>query len=126
MNWILQLLAKQGQKITSTREDITTYITEQRLCTFSANDLIQVFPNIDRVTIYRTIDLLKQADIIHPIGIINGHEYFELHPEGKKHHHHIQCHGCNSLNCAEPCKHTTNKNLHHTILYSSETCNACS
>lgn len=89
---------------------------------FQATDLIERLPDIDRVTIYRTIDVLSSLDIIHPTLVRNGAQYYEVHvPDG--HHHHAMCERCTAQQCID-CDVTPKPGMHHTVFYVF-TCASC-
>jgi Fe2+ or Zn2+ uptake regulation protein len=52
--------------------------------------------NIDRVSVYRNIDLFEKLGIVHRITI--GWKYkLELSDEFMEHHHHLTCLGCGKV-----------------------------
>ncbi|MFZ2545264.1 MAG: Fur family transcriptional regulator [Candidatus Saccharimonadales bacterium] len=53
-------------------------------------------PSIDRVSIYRTIELFQQLDIVRPLPLGWKHLY-ELTSPFKAHHHHLSCTVCGRL-----------------------------
>lgn len=122
MNWILQKLLQENQKLTHSRKVISEYFIAHDTCIFSPMNLVEALPDLDKVTVYRTVELFKRLDIAHSVGVIGGHEYFEIHPKGKKHHHHIVCQRHEDISCAKSCSQTEENGLHHTIIYSSKTC----
>lgn len=89
---------------------------------FQASDIISSLPDVDRVTVYRTLDTLCELDIIHPTLVRSGAQYYELHTHDS-HHHHAMCEGCTNQRCID-CDITTRPDMHHTVFYSF-TCNNC-
>lgn len=58
----------------------------------------QIDPNITRVTVYRTMDLLKSHGLIDELDLLHlrGHRhYYESH--GPRDHIHVACVGCGTV-----------------------------
>lgn len=127
MNWIIDKLSKEKKKITSSRKDIVTWLVSQKKV-FCTSDIISSLHHLDRVSVYRTIDLLATLDIIHPVFQKKGEQYYELH-DPNKHHHHIVCDGCGISKCV-PCDITKKvivdgfKKIHHIVSFRG-LCNKC-
>lgn len=125
MSWSVQLLRKSGRRLTAIREAIALHI-ERRKGVFSAHDIMMRFPRADKVTVYRTIELLAECDIIHPVATLNGAQYYEVH--GNAHHHHIICTSCRRsacIACAVPSVKVPGfEKPHHTFLLTG-LCRAC-
>ena len=52
-------------------------------------------PRIGLTTVYRTLDLLERAGLVHRINMPDGQSRFELKSRDKEdHHHHLICAGC--------------------------------
>ncbi len=123
---IHERLSEHGYKKTTPREKIITLITRQGGL-FSTNDLIHKLPLVDRVSVYRTIDILVELDIIHPVTVRDGEQLYELHAE-EKHEHHVVCDSCqktSKIACSIPkiiLKGFTH--VHHTLVLSG-TCKTC-
>ncbi|MEK7623837.1 MAG: Fur family transcriptional regulator [Patescibacteria group bacterium] len=97
-SWILANLKARGYKSTLPRKKITALI-EAHQGIFSAHDIIKRLPGFDKVSVYRTIELLASLDIVHPITTVGGTQFFELH--GNTHHHHIICTNCQRSACVD-------------------------
>lgn len=121
MNWITTILKKNKKKITIPRATIADFILSE--CTFSAQTIIDTCTHIDRVSIYRTIELFESLDIIHPTTHIKGHQFYELH--AKDHHHHTQCLGCGEATCITCPIEKTTQHTHHTLFFTKEHCTHC-
>lgn len=120
-----QLLREHGQKCTPTRLTVLQWCFEYD-GVFSAQDVLDYNKTLDKVSVYRTLELFSELDIIHPIALNDQRQYYELHE--KKHHHHIVCEGCNMTACIDcPVKKVQNKNfssIHHSFIMTG-VCNAC-
>ena len=123
--WILSTLKAHGHKQTPSRVRIGEYII-RHTGIFSAHNIMRTYPTMDKVTVYRTLELFQSLDIIHPLITIEGVEYYELH--GNAHHHHIICTSCKKtacVSCALP--HVSAPgftNLHHVVIVTG-LCTTC-
>lgn len=114
--------------MTTSREYIAEWI-DARHGVFSAQDVLDAFPDFDKVTVYRTIDTLTQLDAIHAAGHLNGRQLFEKHSHDEAHHHHIVCTSCERSACV-PCDFTVPavpgfSHVHHTVQMTG-VCEDCS
>src|SRR3989339_844172 len=116
--WIVNLLEDKKQKITPSRIRIAHIIASQK-GVFSPNEVIEKATGMDRVTVYRILDLFELLDIIHPVLTQHGEKHYEVH--GEKHHHHVVCTGCEKtscIDCTEKRKKTKGfTQLHHSVVF---------
>ncbi len=65
----------------------------------TADDLVAVVrenaPNVGRMTVYRTLDIMCQLNLIHPVYQGTGAAHYVLLHDG--HHHHIVCSICDKV-----------------------------
>jgi len=55
-------------------------------------------PGIGLMTVYRTLDLLERAGVVHRIALADGQARYELRPTEKRdHHHHLICTACGRI-----------------------------
>lgn len=55
-------------------------------------------PEIGLATIYRTLDLLEELNILHKLHFGDGRSRYELcHVQSEHHHHHLVCLNCNQI-----------------------------
>ncbi|EKD66945.1 MAG: hypothetical protein ACD_48C00663G0001 [uncultured bacterium] len=123
--WMLDTLKDQGQKITAPRTAIAALIAK-RAGVFSPNEIIEEASGIDRVTVYRVLDLFELLDIIHPVLTQHGEKHYEVH--GEKHHHHVVCTGCEKTSCID-CEVTRKRikgfgDIHHSVVFTG-LCDQC-
>ena len=52
-------------------------------------------PSLGLVTVYRTLELLKQMGLVTETDLGNGRVSY--HPTGKGQHHHLVCHECGAI-----------------------------
>jgi Fur family transcriptional regulator, ferric uptake regulator len=87
-----------GQRRTRQRETIETVIREaggpltvQEILERAQEEI----PGLGIATVYRTINLLQEAEQIHTVVLPSGESRYE--PVGRGHHHHFQCRVCNGV-----------------------------
>lgn len=124
-NWIVAVLQQKKQKITSTRQVISDWLVAHKGL-FCAADILASEKTLDKVSVYRTLDLLERVDIIHPVLKKGDAQYYEIHSED--HHHHIVCNECDEDTCV-PCNIEEKpikgfKNIHHAVVLTG-VCNSC-
>jgi len=79
-------------RLTKPRQDIFNALSGAGK-PLSIQDLVSLCPEIDRVSVYRTIELFHQLhilDIVH----IGWKKQYELAGPFKPHHHHLHCKNC--------------------------------
>lgn len=88
-------LSKNGHRITSAR--LALFETFFGAGPLSIREILEKTNNrVDRVSIYRNIELFESLDIIHRISI--GWKYkLELSDAFVSHHHHLSCVGCGKI-----------------------------
>jgi len=123
-NWIIQILHTKKSKITHTREVVAEWLIDHAGI-FSAQDILEN-TELDKVSVYRTIDLLVEHDIIHPVLQKKDTQFYEIHEEA--HHHHIVCSNCDTDKCV-PCDINQKpvigfSNIHHAVVLTG-ICNSC-
>ncbi|MBT3419075.1 MAG: transcriptional repressor [Candidatus Magasanikbacteria bacterium] len=126
-SWIKKRLTKVGYRLTRSRKTIISYILQTKGI-FSAQDLIDALLDVDRVAVYRTLDVLEQVDAVHTVTQRDGSQYYELH-HPTAHHHHITCIECSGSKCV-PCDIEEKtipgfRNIHHTV-HLTGVCSKCS
>lgn len=125
-SWIEQKVKEAGYKLTLQREKIFAFV-EQYDGIFCAAQILKAVPKMDKVSIYRTLELLAELDIIHGAAQLEGQQYYEVHQEGA-HHHHIVCTKCLASDCVS-CDMPTKKisgfsHVHHSLTMTG-LCTSC-
>ncbi len=124
--WIPSVLKARGYRQTPSRVRIGEYLVHHKGI-FSAHDIMRAYPTMDKVTVYRTLELFQLLDIIHSLISIEGVEYYELH--GSTHHHHIVCTMCKKTACVScalpPFSVPGFTNPHHVVIVTA-LCTSCS
>lgn len=97
-NWIAVQLKEAGYKMTEPRKRIVEWIFNKKGI-FSVSEVLKSLSDMDKVSIYRNIEILTALDIIHPALTVHGEQHYELHE--KKHHHHMVCMECEKTACVD-------------------------
>lgn len=91
-------LRQNGYRLTAARRAILSalvnsggHLTADELAT-AAN---RSSPQVGRMTVYRTLDLLQELGLIRPVYQSSGAAHFVLMEEG--HHHHLLCSVCDAV-----------------------------
>lgn len=99
---IKEQLHASGYKLTPQREATVKVLLENEEDHLSAEDvylLVKVkSPEIGLATVYRTLELLSELNVIHKINFGDGVARFEFRAENAEHHHHhLICVQCGSV-----------------------------
>jgi Fur family ferric uptake transcriptional regulator len=93
-------LKQEGQKLTQQRELILNRVMEIDEH-FSAEELFELLRNdnsgISKATVYRTLSLLVDADLLDALDFERGHMLYERHAGGEHHHDHLICITCKRI-----------------------------
>ncbi|WP_066193097.1 MULTISPECIES: ferric iron uptake transcriptional regulator [Gracilibacillus] len=99
---IKKKLHAQSYKLTPQREATVRVLLEREEDHLSAEDVYLLVkdksPEIGLATVYRTLELLTELDIVDKINFGDGVSRYDLRKEGAKHsHHHLVCTECGSV-----------------------------
>jgi Fe2+ or Zn2+ uptake regulation protein len=125
-NWIIKKLKENKIKITIPRQKIAIGL-DKKNGIFCASEINKKIKTIDRVSIYRTLDLFQKEKIITPIISLNGEQFYEKNNDNEHHHHIIctKCHKTECIECTKPkIKKTNFKNLNHLLIFTG-LCQTC-
>lgn len=88
-------IRSNGLRMTNLKSDVFALLNEKKHA-ISIQEIVKELPNYDQVSIYRTIDGLRKANIVKlvPHGFKN---LYELSDVFKPHHHHISCDRCSNV-----------------------------
>ena len=93
------LLKNRGLKYTPERKSIFDQVSSID-CHFDAKELIfklrQKKNRVSRGSVYRTLNLLEEMNIIRPVVFTDRHTHYEV-LLGRTHHSHLICTGCNKV-----------------------------
>jgi len=95
-------LHSKGYKLTPQREATLTVLLEREEDHLSAEEIFLLVkekaPEIGLATVYRTLDLLTELEVVDKISFGDGVSRYDLRKEGIDHfHHHLVCMECGSV-----------------------------
>ncbi len=101
-NELKGLLKEKGYKLTPQRRAVLNIIMEnpgKHLTTEEIYDLVKVqCPGIGLATVYRTLQILNEMDLILKINLDDGCSRYEYNIHQDDHeHHHLICSGCGKI-----------------------------
>ena len=99
---IKQELHSHNYKLTPQREATVRVLLEHEQDHLSAEDVYLLLkeksPEIGLATVYRTLELLNDLQIIHKLNFGDGVARYEFRAEGaERHHHHLICVECGAV-----------------------------
>ena len=98
LDTVLEALKKNGLKLTTPRRAILRALVD-RHGPFTAEEIHKLITKriCDLATVYRTLGSLEEARIIKRCDFGDGSSRYELAESDDKHHHHIICNQCKSI-----------------------------
>ena len=101
---IQTVLQENGHRLTTARQAILEVLIVSG-GHVSADQLAEMVraqsPQVGRMTVYRTLDLLSELGVIRPVYQGTGAAHYILMADG--HHHHLVCTGCDCVIEFEEC-----------------------
>lgn len=89
-------LTTHGYRLTASRETVFKLLLHAAEPQSMRELITKAGSSVDRVSVYRTVELFEKLDIVHRIYI--GWKYrLELSDEFIPHHHHLSCLGCGKM-----------------------------
>lgn len=100
-----ELLREKGLKVTNQRLLVLEVLADHRDKHLTAEDIYELvkedYPEIGLATIYRTVQLLLEMQLVDRISLDDGCARYEIGEsgagEGKHHHHHLICRTCGKV-----------------------------
>lgn len=93
-------LLERGHKLTPQRWAIISIFLMNKGRHLSADDVFgmlkETYPNNGIATVYRTLELLEEVDVLKRLEFGDGRSRFELKDEDA-HHHHLVCQRCGKI-----------------------------
>jgi len=102
LNRIREVLQAHHYKLTPQREATVRVILENVEDHLSAEDVYllvkEKYPDIGLATVYRTLELLSDLQIVHKLNFGDGVSRYDFRDEdAKHHHHHLICLECGAV-----------------------------
>lgn len=102
INRIKKQIHSQSYKLTPQREATVRVLLENEEDHLSAEDVYLLVkekaPEIGLATVYRTLELLAELNVVNKINFGDGVSRFDLRQEGTDHfHHHLVCIECGAV-----------------------------
>lgn len=100
-----ELLKEKGLKVTNQRLLVLEVLADHKDKHLTAEDIYELvkedYPEIGLATIYRTVQLLLEMQLVDRISLDDGCARYEIGEsgagEGKHHHHHLICQTCGKV-----------------------------
>lgn len=100
-----QLLKANGLKVTTQRIAILEVLEDRPNEHLTAEEIYECvkgkYPEIGLATVYRTIQLLSELNLIDKLNLDDGFVRYEIGKQGNEisshHHHHLICLGCGKV-----------------------------
>ncbi|MDK2808985.1 MAG: Fur family transcriptional regulator, ferric uptake regulator [Clostridiales bacterium] len=101
---LIQILKERGLKVTSQRIAVLQIFYEHKGAHLSVEEIYEMVkkesPEIGLATVYRTVQLLSELEIIDKVNLDEGYVRYEigmLGGEKSHHHHHLICLRCGGV-----------------------------
>ncbi|WP_416197872.1 MAG: Fur family transcriptional regulator, ferric uptake regulator [Sporanaerobacter sp.] len=99
---IKEILKEAGYKLTTQRRAILDVIIDNRGSHLSPEEIYDIvkdkYPEIGLATVYRTLQLFEQLNIISKLNFDDGCNRYEINTNTTDHHHHhLICLGCGKV-----------------------------
>lgn len=103
-DYLKQVLKEHGLKVTTQRIAILKIFREYSQCHLTVEEIYDYvkkdYPDIGLATVYRTVQLLSELELIDKINLDDGYVRYEIGVmDGHKshHHHHMICLKCGTV-----------------------------
>jgi Fur family ferric uptake transcriptional regulator len=98
---VLRRLDEQGYRVTPSRLAVVTAVLVQT-GHFTVDDVLSQARKVGRATVFRTIKLLTEMDILCRVLLEDGSLHYRVsHRQG--HHHHLICVSCGGVQALDEC-----------------------
>jgi Fur family ferric uptake transcriptional regulator len=98
---IQSVLAANGHRLTASRRSVVEAALQSDDL-FSVADVQRLVPRIGRATVFRTVRLLVDLDLVCRVRLEDGSLRYRLRAAAD-HHHHLVCTGCGSVEDFSDC-----------------------
>jgi Fur family ferric uptake transcriptional regulator len=98
---ILHRIEDRGYRITPPRLAVVAAVLRQT-GHFTVDDILSHTPKVGRATVFRTVKLLTEMDILCRVLLGDGSLHYRVsHRDG--HHHHLVCTSCGGVQALDEC-----------------------
>jgi len=91
LDLIVQRLEMQGHRLTGSRRRVLDALLAAP-AHFTVDDVLQLVPDVGRATVFRTMKLLQDLNVVCRVLMEDGSLHYRLSARG--HHHHLVCRSC--------------------------------
>ncbi len=91
LDLIIQRLELRGHRITASRRRVLDALLSAP-AHFTVEDVLQRAPGVGRATVFRTMKLLQDLNVVCRVLMEDGNLHYRLSARG--HHHHLVCRTC--------------------------------
>lgn len=103
MEAITQIMKQKGQRFTSQKKEVLFALQQKPQTVLEILALVKSKKkSIDKATIYRILTSFKELGFVHEINLGDREARYELQHE--KHHHHLICENCGSIDDISLCE----------------------
>ncbi|MCH8994210.1 MAG: transcriptional repressor [Chloroflexi bacterium] len=100
LDLIIQRLELRGHRITDSRRRVLEALVAAP-AHFTVDDVLRLAPDVGRATVFRTMKLLQDLNVVCRVLMENGSLHYRLSTRG--HHHHLVCRQCGRVEDFSTC-----------------------
>ena len=97
---IVQRLELRGHRITGSRRRVLDALLDTP-AHFTVDDVLRLTPGVGRATVFRTMKLLLDLNVVCRVLMEDGSLHYRLSARG--HHHHLVCRSCGRVEDFSTC-----------------------
>ncbi|MCH7838194.1 MAG: transcriptional repressor [Chloroflexi bacterium] len=94
LDLIIQRLELHGHRITASRRRVLKALLDAP-AHFTVDDVLRQATDVGRATVFRTMKLLQDLNVVCRVMMENGSLHYRLSTSG--HHHHLVCRSCGQV-----------------------------
>lgn len=91
LDLIIQRLSMRGHRVTGSRGRVLDVLVSMP-AHFTADDVLRELPDVGRATVFRTMKLLQDLNLVCRVLLEDGSLHYRISARG--HHHHLVCRDC--------------------------------
>ena len=100
LDLIIRRLELRGHRITGSRRRVLEALVSAP-AHFTVEDVLRQLPGVGRATVFRTMKLLQDLNVVCRVLMENGELHYRLSARG--HHHHLVCRSCGRVEDFSTC-----------------------